>query len=78
MPSKRAQHWREFTDEELIQQVENLQKEVYQLKVASVTDRVDNPHLFKKHKRDIARILTILRERAKSKELEKEKKNEKT
>lgn len=54
---------REMTDEELQKELDNLIKGLFNLRFRKVTDVVENPAAFKQHKRDIARIETILRER---------------
>ena len=54
---------REKTDEDLSKELENLRKGLFNLRVRKVTDVVENPAAFRQHRRDIARILTILHER---------------
>jgi len=54
---------RELTDEELQKELDNLTKGLFNLRFRKVTDIVENPAAFRQHKKDIARIKTILRER---------------
>lgn len=59
----RIKELREMTEEDLHKEVENLTKGLFNLRFRKVTDVVENPAEFKKHKKEIARIKTILRER---------------
>lgn len=60
---------RPMTEEELHKELDTLTKGLFNLRFRKVTDVVENPASFKEHRRDIARIKTLLRERA----IEKEK-----
>lgn len=51
---------KELEKEELLNKYNSLKKELYELNYQRKMGRVEKPHLFKKVKRDIARILTIL------------------
>ncbi len=55
--------FRQMSDEELKQKLEELRKKLYDLNFQRVTGSVQKPHLFKEIRKDIARILTILNER---------------
>lgn len=59
-----------LTDEELRKELAALRKSLFELRFRKVTDVVENPAEFRKHRREIARIRTILRLR----ELKAEKK----
>ena len=65
---------REKANEELEKELDGLREGLFKLRFRKVTDVVENPSAFKKHRRDIARILTILRERQFEKEAEKSEK----
>ncbi len=54
-----------LSSEELIQKEKNLKKELFELNYQRKIGRVDKPSRFKLIKTDIARILTILKEREK-------------
>jgi large subunit ribosomal protein L29 len=60
-----------MTDEQLTLAVRDLEKEIFQLRFKSVTERLDTPTEIKRLRRDIARIKTLQRER----ELKKENAN---
>ena len=59
----KAKDLREKADEELQQELDGLRKALFNLRFRQVTDVVENPSEFRQHRRDIARILTLLRER---------------
>ncbi|MCX7665552.1 MAG: 50S ribosomal protein L29 [Gemmataceae bacterium] len=63
--------YRVMTDEQLTLAVRDLEKEIFQLRFKSVTERLDTPTEIKRLRRDIARIKTLQRER----ELKKENAN---
>jgi len=52
-----------LTKEELHDKVYTLKKELYELQFQRTSGRVEKPHKFRSIKRDIARILTVLREK---------------
>ncbi len=56
---------RVMTPEDLRSKEKSLKKELYELNYLRKIGRVDKPSRFKLIRRDIARILTILNERAK-------------
>ena len=53
----------ELADDELKKKLEELVKGLFNLRFRKVTDVVENPAQFKKDRRNIARIKTILRAR---------------
>ena len=57
---------RGLTPEELRQKARELKKELFHLRVQSVTGRVENPTRIKTVKREIARVNTIAREAERS------------
>lgn len=59
----KAKELRELTDEELKTKLNELKEELFNLRVNKSLGKLGQPHRFKEVKRDIARILTILRER---------------
>lgn len=52
-----------LTDDELRKELASLVKGLFDLRFRKVTDVVENPAEFRKHRREIARIRTILRQR---------------
>ncbi len=54
---------RELPDAELLERLDENKQELFNLRFQSVTGQLDDTTRVKKVKRDIARILTVLRER---------------
>ena len=61
MPKK--ENYKELTDEDLKKKLDDLVKGLFNLRFRKVTDVVENPAQFKKDRRNIARIKTVMRER---------------
>lgn len=62
----KAREIRDMTSEELHQKVDDLKKELFNLRFQAATAQLDNPMRIKEVKRDIARAKTVLRERENS------------
>ena len=58
---------REMTEEEMHQKIDALRKEHFELMSQVKSGRVDKPHRISQAKREIARILTILNEKERTK-----------
>jgi large subunit ribosomal protein L29 len=54
---------REMTSADLYVNLEQLQRHLFDLRAQAVTEKLENPHQLKQVRKDIARTLTILRER---------------
>ena len=54
---------RELSDDELRQNLTESKEELFNLRFQIVTGQLDNPRRIKQVKREIARILTVMRER---------------
>ena len=54
---------RDLTNDELNQKLEELKKELFNLRFQHATNQLDNPRVITEVKRTIARIKTILRDR---------------
>jgi large subunit ribosomal protein L29 len=54
---------RELPDDELKLQYAQSKEELFNLRFQVVTGQLDDPHRLSKVKRDIARVLTVMRER---------------
>ena len=54
---------RELSDEELRNELDRLRRHLFDLRAQAVTEKLENPTMITKARRDIARILTIMRER---------------
>ena len=52
-----------LTDEELVSELERLRRHVFDLRAQAVTEKLEDPSLITKARRDIARILTVERRR---------------
>jgi large subunit ribosomal protein L29 len=61
MPKKK--NYKEMADDELKKKLDELVKGLFNLRFRKVTDVVENPAQFKKDRRNIARIKTVMRER---------------
>jgi len=54
---------REMSDAELQAELERLERAAFDLRSQSVTEKLEDPSLLTKTRKDIARVLTIRRER---------------
>jgi large subunit ribosomal protein L29 len=59
----KRENYLELPDDELLKKLDDLVKGLFNLRFRKVTDVVENPAQFKKDRRNIARIKTILRAR---------------
>jgi large subunit ribosomal protein L29 len=58
-----ATELRELPDDELRQKLADGKEELFNLRFQVVTGQLDNPRRIKQVKREIARVLTVMRER---------------
>ena len=58
-----SQEYRDMTDEELDQKLAEAKEELFNLRFQLVTGQLDNPMAIKIMRKEIARILTVIRER---------------
>lgn len=63
---------RDLPDEELIERLESNKEELFNLRFQLATGQLDNPMRIKQVRHDVARILTVLRERHFELDLEEE------
>ena len=54
---------RQLSDEELQSELDRLKRHLFDLRAQAVTEKLEDPSMLAKTKRDIARIWTIQRER---------------
>ena len=54
---------RELSDEELQSELDRLRRRLFDVRSQAVTEKLEDPSLVTKAKRDVARILTVIRER---------------
>ncbi len=59
----KGKNYHEMPDEELRKELDTLVKGLFNLRFRKVTDVVENPAAFRQHRREIARIKTVLRAR---------------
>ena len=59
----KAKEIREMSREEMVQKLEELKKDLFNLRFQHATNQLDNPIKIVAVKRDIARINTIIREK---------------
>ncbi len=59
----KARELRELTDEELKERERDLREELFNLRFQIATNQAENPQIIRNVRRDLARVLTILRER---------------
>jgi|KBSSwiStaDraftv2_1062776.scaffolds.fasta_scaffold7863008_1 large subunit ribosomal protein L29 len=64
MASTKTSDLREMSAEQLQARLGELQEERFRLRFRSATESIENPIRFRTIRRDVARIQTILRERA--------------
>jgi large subunit ribosomal protein L29 len=68
----KAAELRELPDDELLARLEAQKEELFNLRFQGATGQLDNPMRVKDVRHDIARILTILRQRGTEEELEQQ------
>jgi len=71
MPEVRAKELRDLPDDELLTRLEAAKEELFNLRFQFATSQLDNPRRMKEVRHDVARILTILRERSSEEDLER-------
>ncbi len=54
---------RQLTDEECTAELARLRRHLFDLRSQAVTEKLEDPSMLTKAKRDIARFLTVVRER---------------
>ena len=63
---------RDMGDQDLLERLESLKEELFNLRFQLATGQLDNPMRIKQARHEVARILTVLREREIDRELEEE------
>ena len=59
----KAKELRELTDDELLTRLRETKAKLFHLRMAKATGKLEQPHLFRQLRREVARIKTLLRER---------------
>jgi len=62
----KAQQYREMSSDELEGTLQEMQKRLFELRTQAVTETLENSKAVRNARRDIARVKTILREKAKA------------
>jgi len=60
----KAQQYREMSQDELESTLQELNRHLFDLRSQAVTEKLENSKVIRNVKRDMARIKTIIRERA--------------
>jgi len=60
----KASEIRQLSDEEIANEIERVRRHLFDLRSQAVTEKLEDPSMLTKAKRDIARLLTISSERA--------------
>ena len=63
MPHVKAQSIKEMTLEEITQRVTDLREELFNLRFRNSMRQLDNPLKIRESRREMARLLTVLREK---------------
>jgi large subunit ribosomal protein L29 len=63
VPHTKAQAMKEMTPEELTQRVTDLREELFNLRFRNSMRQLDNPLKIREGRRELARVLTVLREK---------------
>ena len=63
----KMQEVRNWSDEELRSELDRLRRHLFDLRAQSVTEKLADPSMITKARRDIARIMTVMTERTRSK-----------
>jgi large subunit ribosomal protein L29 len=58
----KASKMREMRHDEWQMELENLERQLFNLRTKAVTEKLENTHLLRNIKRDIARLKTVIRE----------------
>jgi large subunit ribosomal protein L29 len=54
---------RQLSDEELRTELERVRRHLFDVRAQAVTEKLEDPSMLVKAKRDIARLLTVIRQR---------------
>ncbi len=63
----KAQHYREMSFDELEGKLEELERNLFDLRSQAVTEKLENSRAISNVKRDIARLKTVMREKQETK-----------
>ena len=63
---------RELADDELVSRLREAKEELFNLRFQNVTGQLDNPHRLREVRKDIARVLTVMHQRERDEERERQ------
>ena len=63
---------RELGDEDLVTRLRDAKEELFNLRFQNVTGQLDNPHRLREVRKDIARVLTVMHQRERDEERERQ------
>ncbi len=69
MKTPKASEYRMMSDDQLLLALRDLEKNLFQLRFQSATDRLETPSEMRKARKEIAKIKTVQREREIAKEM---------
>ncbi len=72
----KAREIRQLPDDEILTEVHKRREEIFRQRLRAGSDDVENPGALRQRRREIARLLTILRERQIQREKEKQQQQE--
>ena len=59
----KAAKWRELSEDEVTQKVRELSEEIFNLRFRNTMKQLDNPLKIRESRREMARLLTVLKEK---------------
>ena len=65
----KIQEVRQLTDEELRSELERIRRHLFDVRSQAVTEKLEDPSLITKARRDVARILTVMNERGRERKV---------
>ena len=68
----KPQEIRELDDDELENRLREAKEELFNLRFQHVTGQLDNPHRLREVRKDIARVLTVMHQRERATERERQ------
>ncbi len=76
MPLPKIEDARKLSDEELVDEIEAVKKELFQLRLQKATSNLEKTHQFKHNRHRLAQLLTVERERQLADDASEEAKEE--
>ncbi len=76
MPLPKIEDARKLSDEELVDEIEAVKKELFQLRLQKATSNLEKTHQFKHNRHRLAQLLTVERERQLADDASEEPKEE--